>query len=52
MAGKLRLHVKNNRAGEAVFRMTSERVDAALARNSDIETLDQIVTLLLSYGEV
>ena len=36
MAGKLRPHVKNNRAGEAVFRMTPDRVAEALARNSDI----------------
>ena len=36
MTGKLRLHVKNNRAGEAVFRMTPERVAAALARHPDV----------------
>ena len=34
--GKLRLHIKNNRAGEEVFRFTPERVAAALERSPDV----------------
>ncbi len=38
MAGdqRLKLHIKNNRSGEDVFRMTPERVAEALARAPDI----------------
>ncbi|MFP6741716.1 MAG: hypothetical protein VCD33_08840 [Alphaproteobacteria bacterium] len=38
MAGvqRLKLHIKNNRSGEAVFRMTPERVAEALTRAPDI----------------
>lgn len=34
--GKLKLHIKNNRDGELVFRSTPERVAAALERNADV----------------
>ena len=34
--GKTHLHIKNNRAGEELFRMTPERVAEALARRPDI----------------
>ena len=34
--GRLHLHIKNNRAGEALFRMTPARVAAALERRPDV----------------
>ncbi len=33
---KLEVHIKNNREGEAVFRITSERLAEALARHADV----------------
>ena len=46
MAGaeRLKLHIKNNRAGEEVFRMTPERVAEALASSPDIaDRLDIVI---------
>ncbi len=34
--GKRRLHIKNNRAGEEIFRVTPERLEAALARHPEV----------------
>jgi hypothetical protein len=31
-----KVHIKNNRAGEAVFRVTPERYEAARARHPDV----------------
>jgi phosphoglycerate dehydrogenase-like enzyme len=40
----IRLHIKNNRAGQDVFRMTRERYDAAAARHPDVA--DQVETTI------
>lgn len=44
MGKKLRLHVKNNRSGEATFRITPERLAAAAARHP--ETARHVDTLI------